>query len=73
MVGMEPYALKDHERSEFVNALNTLSRYELNVLWSLLSLLNDDHDTSDLNGVPALLDDLLGNARNGDTGCGRRG
>jgi len=59
-MGMEPYALKTHERIEFVAALNALNRYELNVLWSLLSLLHDDDDLSDLNGLPALLDTLVG-------------
>ncbi len=72
-MGMEPYALKDHERSEFVNSLYSLNRYELNVLWSLLSLLDGGHDTSDLDGVPALLNALVGNAGNGDAERGKRG
>lgn len=58
-MGMKPIRLGLEARQRFRNRLAGLDDYQLSVLISMLHLVHDDFDLSDLNGLPAMLDWVL--------------
>ena len=57
-MAMDPGVLGDQDSRHFRQRLAQLTDWQLRVLASLLWLEKNDHDTSDLAGLPALLDSL---------------
>lgn len=57
-MAMTPGLLSEEETKIFRHRLANLTEWELRVLGSFLWLEKHDHDTSDLKGLPALLDSL---------------
>lgn len=57
-MAMTPGLLSDEEAKVFRHRLANLDEWELRVLGSFLWLEKYDHDTSDLAGLPTLLDSL---------------
>jgi len=61
-MAMTPGLLSDVEAESFRQRLTSLNEWDLRVLASFLWLEKYDHDTSDLAGLPAVLDSLAPSA-----------
>jgi hypothetical protein len=58
-MSLQPVKMTMKQVEEFKQRLAAMTDWEIRVLASLLDLEKQDHDTSDLAGLPALLDTLL--------------
>lgn len=58
-MGLKPINLCFDCRRRYRKRLATLTAYQLSVLVSMLHLVNDGFDLSDLDGLPALLESVL--------------
>jgi len=57
-MSMTPALISEAEATSFRERLAQMNDWDLRVLASLLWMEKNDHDTSDLSGLPALLDYL---------------